>query len=80
MCRLNRCTVPVLSDFRPDSPFRPRSGVSSSASLRVASLRDALLMVAGAWEGISCVESNPGRVARTGSYVNWSGVQIFAPA
>jgi hypothetical protein len=50
----------MLSDFPPDGPFRPRSGVSSSALLRVASLRDALLMIAGAYEGISIVLSNPG--------------------
>lgn len=51
MCRLNRCTVPMLSDFPPVEPFRPRSGVSSSALLRVAFL---LLMVAGARERRSC--------------------------
>jgi hypothetical protein len=48
MCRLSRCTVPN-SDFPPLSPFRPSSGVSSSAALRVAFLRDVLLMIAAGW-------------------------------
>jgi hypothetical protein len=77
MCRLSRCIVPLLSDFPPADPFRPRSGVSSSAPLRVASLRDTLLMVARVG-GSRVIESWKG--ARTGSYVNWGGVQRIASA